>query len=243
MSAIYTEFPGDEIIAVHFKTKDKPPTEPPGDQWKNTCGMFENVPLPGLPIGGPGIFVFEYDALYWVVPDNNPGHDPKKPWMYFPIFRKYIDSGTTVNYPWVWGAPGSFTVNYIGDTSKAAFRIRVYRNVNIQAFMQTVQAGNPEPPDYTVDGTTTTIDNISATEIYVPFFIVDQKPHPWLGGEYPWSAVVDPHITVQAHCEKTTVGALPPQPPGMSASSPWFRYPTPGSTDLPVRPPPTLDAA
>ncbi|HEX2398528.1 MAG TPA: hypothetical protein VHJ79_00775, partial [Mycobacterium sp.] len=75
------------------------------------------------------------------------------------------------------------------------------------------------------------------TEYYPPMFMVEVMRT----SAVPWETVRYPHMTVQAHCQFTTVGALPPQPPGwgtfFNINSLWV-YPMPGSINDPLHPPP-----
>lgn len=98
-SSLYTEFPGDEIIAVHFKKKSKPPGgEPPDYGGECGSGWF---PFGGYFPGGDGFppqitsGMTDMTAGWGVLwnPEVTPSAPEDAPWM-FTIPGQYCKSET-----------------------------------------------------------------------------------------------------------------------------------------------------
>lgn len=233
----YTEFPGDEIVAVHFKKKDNGgPPDTGGDPYAY-CGMFENGLVPGAPIGFSGLYTLAPDNMYMHIPDGNPGHALDKPWMYFPCFQDYVTMRLATVRPYVWHAPEKWTLTWQPSAAApdAIARYKIWRNTNPQLFGNMLS--DPPPPDQIIEGPVATIPYVDVdTEYYWPMFIIETK-----FGSVDWHTTPYPHVSVQAHCQFTTLGALPPQPPGWGTffdiDSLWV-YPMPGSINDPLHPPP-----
>jgi hypothetical protein len=236
----YVEFPADPVVNVHWRKKPKDPNDPgePTD-FRQTCGAFENGLIGGIPVGFSGIFILDAYFMYMRDIDQNPGHLPDKPYMYFPKTADYQSLGITPSAPYVWAAPsGGWTVTY-HQTDTRPHRIREFRNVNLQVFNYE-NAAEDQLADNTLE-----IAYQSDGEIYPPFFMVEA-----FNTVTGWEVVPDPRVTVQAHCcpkpgasgcTRFETAGLPPQPPGWGTFfdpyTLWVR-PMPGSTNDPVRPPP-----
>jgi len=243
----YVEFPADPVVNVSWKKKDKPPDEPDPGDYRNYCGAFQNGVLHGVPVGFTGVYVLAPIYLYMMIVDNNPGHLPTKPYMYFPCFNDYNWFMPTHKAPYIWTSPRNWTLTNRSPTLPGATRIKEYRNVNVQRFL----TGTTTAPDR-IGGETMDIEPQHGSEIYPPFVMCEIETA--LG----WQPQTYPHLFVQAHCAFTTLGAwwggtdndagtpaacmamLPPQPVGWGTffdPASLVQYPAPGSTADPVRPP------
>lgn len=247
----YVEFPADPVVNVHWRKKPDDPDDP-GDptDFRQTCGAFQTGVIHGLPVGFSGIYVLDVYFLYTRVADNNPGHLPTKPYMYFPVFADYEWLMPTHKMPYVWMAPVSWTLTFDDLNYHGPHILREYRNVNLQVFN-----GTNATPDRIAENTMT-IEGQRGDEIYPPFFTAQ-------------GSFGEPHVLVQAHCcpkpgaagctKFETTGSwyggtdndagtpaaclamLPPQPPGWGTffnPNTLIQYPMPGSTADPVKPPP-----
>jgi hypothetical protein len=248
-AADYRESPLEQLVEIRLPKK-KPPDGGGGpSDFRAACGAFIYGTLPGTPVGYTGVQVLDDVNMYLSTRDTTPGHDPKKPIMYFPAFTEYMSGHGTDppspilnHWPYIWWSPGSWTItNYpevYGGTDDN-YRFLEFRNVNLQVFDPN---SYNTAPDRAVDGNTITILHQTAGEIYPPFFILEHL------GSLGSPRVIYPHIKVQAHCLHETEGGgfydpltgLPPQPPGWGTffdPAGFWKYPAPGSTDDPIRPP------
>jgi hypothetical protein len=234
----YVEFPGDEIIAVHFKKPDEPPDpeNPPGGP-NGHCGMVEL---------GTNITIYFPDDLFAAYTLDRfhvyrfgtvrPGSGaPDQPYGYLMRLQEYVDNGITDVIPYVWNTPGSFTISIL-DNHATEWRISEYRNINPQRYLYDFEFNNipnPAQPTRVVDGRVMEIQAQQPNETYPPFFFVSYKKPDGF-----WYILWEQHITIQAHCAETTIGDLPPQPPGYDAYD-YYKSPMYGSINDPVTPPPT----
>lgn len=236
----YVEFPADRIVNVHWHKKNGNG----GGDLEFTCGAFRHgyglydaiprVNFGGIP--GLGLFILDNFNIYSMGIDNNPNKDPLVPYSYWwhtadflPLpFHDYHD------VPFIWEAPRSWTLTV--DSGELASRsgvaldsvyIQEYRNINPQAWAAGGAVG--AVPDQVADGSIDIINQRDG-EIYAPAFRVGMR---W--GRYD-SIVAYPPTLVQAHCDLETIGDYPPG----KRDNPYFVYPAPGRTDLPLRPPPSL---
>lgn len=234
----YVEFPTDVITKIEFP-KPPPPDGGGGDPF-GYCGMFMLGLVGGIQTGYSGVYTLDPGQLYMTIEDLNPGHDPNKPWMYYPIFLDYAlepPDGLGIFWPYVWSGPSSFTLTRYARTDAAplgATRYLICRNVNPQRWREAL-----ESPDEIINGTVANVPGIQLGENYPPFFVAEhynEEAGYWYTDEYP-------RIDVQAYCEFTTEGALPPQPPGWDEVPVYFQYPIAGGLDEPVRPAPPAPGA
>ena len=243
---LFVEDPLSRIVRVHWKDDDDPGV-PPDSFYP--CGAFKHGYGLVPPIFGnnPGLSIFILDDfnIYGIGYDDDP-ISVTKPLNYWWSTADYLPRTEVIDrrdVPYIWGPGVNWTVTVDTATLAARYptyftggiRIQEFRNLNIQRFTH-----EGPFPDRVVEATTMDIARQAAGEIFPPGFrvlmTVNDFPLPPPTGF--WRTVLYPPTLVQAHCLHETPGEYPPLPPGYPPGNYWYKYPAPGSTEWPLRPPP-----
>jgi hypothetical protein len=241
MSGVFVEDPWSRIVDVHWKKKK--PDEPPPDGGPPVEGPCGTLLLQGEGgyadySQGQGIHMLDGTGVWYVAPELHPPQ-PDKPFS-------LINAVTVYNYlpanSYVWSQPANWTIAFGPAPPTASpegherYRLNVFRNLNIQVFAGLgVEEYLAVTPNQRADislGGSLTVQPQQEREIYPPIYTVDLFDR--VGQS--WTRTGFPGGGIHAHCKQETAGGLPPQPPGFDMEE--AKYPAPGSTNDPLKPPP-----